>query len=190
MFTSSLALRPYQNTTTTASRPDKEKKEKKPKKNTAINQPKTRSKSNSRPNSRNKKRNVGRSADSLNKSDENNLIAKGSSVKKKLGSVKYDDIDMQKQLYMIFKDQNPSVLATKAGMSFFNNLIKDFALKIIMDADELRRDFGNGQRTFVNGSDIATAIKLISRGTIATNMNIEGKALSDKVKLKKKSQIV
>jgi hypothetical protein len=71
-------------------------------------------------------------------------------------------------------------------MEFLNNFLKDFALEIIIKADEIRRDMSS--KKVVTASDIETSIKLMSRNPIATNMINEGKKLVELIKEKNSKQ--
>lgn len=100
--------------------------------------------------------------------------------------ITYESIDMSKSIYAIIKEINPNSRINKSTMEFLNNMVKDFAIRIMNQADDLRRDMST--RKFVSGKDIETAIKLISRNPIAANMISEGKKLADLVKSKESKQ--
>ena len=93
--------------------------------------------------------------------------------------ITYDSIDMSKSIYGIIKEINPNSRINKNAMEFLNNLVKDFSLKIINEAETLRRDMST--RKYVNGTDIETAIRFISRNQIAETMINEGKKLAELV---------
>ena len=96
--------------------------------------------------------------------------------------ITYEGIDISRSIFAIIKEINPSSKINKNTMEFLNNIVKDFTLRIIKEADELRRDMTT--KKYVTASDIMTSIKLINRNQITENMVHEGSKLVEVLKSK------